>query len=68
MAQAYEVVRKKRRAKENERAKEVEPNRHGEATHGHELHLQELAFVVPRFVVPLILPTRLGHRGLEMCG
>ena len=41
MAQAYEVVRKKRRAKENERAKEVETDGHGKAIHGHELHLHD---------------------------
>ena len=67
MAQAYKVVRKNKREKENKRSKEVEPNGHVEATRGHELHLQESTSVVPRFVIPLILPTRLGHRGLEMC-
>ena len=37
VVQAYEVVRI------NKRAKEVKPDDHGEATHGHELHLNELA-------------------------
>jgi hypothetical protein len=51
-ALAYEVVRTNKRAKENERAKEVEPDGHGEATHGHELHLHELASVGSTMVVP----------------
>ena len=46
VAQAYEVVRKKRRAKE------VEPDGHGEATRGHELYLHELASVSSTMVVP----------------
>jgi hypothetical protein len=61
------VVRKKRRAKENERAKEVEPDGHGEATRGHELHLHELASVVPRLSFSSS-PTELGHEWLARCG
>ena len=49
VAQAYEMVRKN---KEQRRAKEVEPNGHGEVTHGHELNLHELAFVSSTMVVP----------------
>ena len=52
MAQAYEVVRKNKRTKENKRAEEVEPNGHGEATRGHELYLNELASVNSMMVVP----------------
>ena len=37
VVQAYEMVRI------NKRAKEVKPDGHGEATHGHELQLNELA-------------------------
>jgi hypothetical protein len=37
VAQAYEVVRKNKRTRENKRAKEVEPDGHGKATHSHEL-------------------------------
>ena len=43
---AYKVVRI------SKRAKEVKPNGHGEATRGHELHLNELAFVGSTKVVP----------------
>ena len=49
MAQANEVDK---RAKENEGAKEVEPDGHCKATHSHELHLNELAFVGSMKVVP----------------
>ena len=52
MAQAYKVVRKNKRDKENKRSKEVEPNGHGEATRGHELHLHKLASVNPTMVIP----------------
>ena len=52
MAQTYEVVRINKRTKENERAKEVEPDGHGEAIRGHELHLHELASVGSTMVVP----------------
>ena len=52
VAQAYEMVRKNKRAKENKGAKEVEPDGHGEATRGHELHLNELAFISPTMIVP----------------
>jgi hypothetical protein len=37
VAQAYEVVGKNKRTRENKRAKEVEPDGHGKATHDHEL-------------------------------
>ena len=46
VVQAYEVVRI------NKRAKEVKPDGHGEATRGHELYPNELAFVSPTMVVP----------------
>jgi hypothetical protein len=46
VAQAYEMVRK------NKRAKDVETDGHGEVTHGHELYLNKLAFVNPTMVVP----------------
>jgi hypothetical protein len=52
VAQAYEVVRKNKRTKENKGAKEVEPDGHGEATRGHELYLHELASVNSMMVVP----------------
>ena len=52
MAQAYEVDRMNKRAKENEGAKEVEPDGHGKATHGHELYLNKLASINPMMVVP----------------
>jgi hypothetical protein len=62
VAQAYEVVRI------NKRAKGVKPDGHGEATHGHELHLHELTSIVPRWSLPNSPPTRLGHGGLIGCG
>ena len=40
------------RTKENKRAKEIEPDGHGEATHGHELYLNKLAFMNSMMVVP----------------
>ena len=46
VVQSYEVVRI------NKRAKEVKPDGHGEATCGHELHLNELAFDGSTKVVP----------------
>ena len=46
VVEAYEVFRI------NKQAKEVKPDGHGKATHGHELHLNELAFVSPTMVVP----------------
>ena len=46
VVQAYEVVRI------NKRAKEVKPDDHGEATRGHELHLNELASYGSTKVVP----------------
>ena len=46
MVQAYKVVRI------NKQTKEVKPSGHGEATHGHELYLNELASVSPTMVVP----------------
>ena len=46
VVQAYEVVRI------SKRAKEVKPNGHGEATRGHELHLNELASIGFTKVVP----------------
>ena len=46
VVQAYEVVRI------NKRAKEVKPDGHGEATRGHELHLNEFASISPTMVVP----------------
>ena len=46
VVQAYEVVRI------SKRAKEVKPDGHGEATRGHELHLDELASVGSMKVVP----------------
>ena len=46
VVQAYKVVRI------NKRAKEVKPDGHNEATHGHELHLNELAFDGSTKVVP----------------
>ena len=49
MVQAYKVVRI------NKREKEVKPNGHGEATHGHELHLNELASDGSTKVVPLFV-------------
>jgi hypothetical protein len=56
VAQAYKVVRINKRAKENERAKEVEPDGHGEVIRDHELHLHELASVGSTMVVPIVLP------------
>ena len=52
MAQAYEVVRKNKRTKENKRAKEIEPDGHSEATCGHELYRNELASINSMMVVP----------------
>ena len=46
VVQAYEVVRIIKRTKV------VEPDDHGEATRGHELHLNELASVSPMMVIP----------------
>ena len=46
VVQAYEVVRI------NKRAKEVKPDGRGEAIRGHELYLNELAFVCPTMIVP----------------
>ena len=46
VVQAYEVVRI------NKRAKEVKPNGHSEATHGHVFHLNELASDGSMKVVP----------------
>ena len=46
VVQAYKVVRI------NKRAKDVKPDGHGEATHGHELHLNELASISPMMVIP----------------
>ena len=46
VVQAYEVVRI------NKRTKEVKPDGHGEATHGHTLHLDELASIGSMKVVP----------------
>ena len=46
VVQAYEVVRI------NKRAKEVKPDGHGEATRGHEVHLNELASNSSMKVVP----------------
>jgi hypothetical protein len=54
VVQAYEVVRKNKRAKikrEQER-KGVKPDGHGEATHGHELYLHELASISSMMVIP----------------
>jgi hypothetical protein len=51
VAQAYEMVMKNKRAKENKRAKDVEPDGHGEATRSHELYLNKLAFVNPTMVI-----------------
>ena len=48
VVQEYEVVRI------NKRAKEVKPDGLGEATHGHGLHLNELASDGSTKVVPLI--------------
>ena len=58
MAQAYEVDREK------ERAKEVELEGHGEATRGHELHLNKLPSVFTRLLSPNSPNIRLGHKGL----
>ena len=55
-------------AKENKREKEVEPNGHGEGTHGHELHLHELASINPTMVIPLSVFYRLHHNRLIVCG
>ena len=49
MVQAYKVVRI------NKRAKVKKADGHGEATHGHELHLNELAFDGSTKVVPLLM-------------
>ena len=49
VVQAYEVVRI------NKLAKEVKPDGHGEATHSHELHLNELASNGSTKVVPLFV-------------
>jgi len=38
--------------KENKRAKEVEPDGLGEATHRHELYLNKLASANPMMVIP----------------
>jgi hypothetical protein len=46
VVQAYEVVRI------NKRAKEVKADGHGEASHGHEFHLNELAFDGSTKVIP----------------
>ena len=46
VVQAYEVVRI------SKRAKEVKPDGHGEATRGHELHLNELASISSTMVIP----------------
>ena len=46
VVQPYEVVRI------NKRAKEVKPDGPSEVTHGHELHLNELAFDSSMKVVP----------------
>ena len=46
VVQAYEVARI------NKRAKDVKPDGHGEATCGHELYQNELAFVNSMMVVP----------------
>ena len=46
VVQAYEVVRI------SKRAKEVKLDGHGKATHGHELHLDELASIGSTKVVP----------------
>ena len=46
VVQAYEVVRI------SNQAKEVKLDGHGKATHSHELHLNELAFVSSMKVVP----------------
>ena len=61
VVQAYEVVRI------NKRAKKVEPNGHGEATHVHKLYQHELASVVLRLSSPNSPPMRLGHEGLDLC-
>jgi hypothetical protein len=47
---------------EQKRAKEVEPDGHGEATRDHELYLNELASMNSMMVVPLFVPSRLGQR------
>ena len=55
MAQAFEMVRKNKRAKESKkskRAKEVEPDDHSEATRGHELYPHGLSSIDPMKVVP----------------
>ena len=52
VAQAYRVIRMNKTTKENKRSKEVEPDGHGKATHGHELYLNKLASVSPTMVVP----------------
>jgi len=49
VVQAYKVVRI------NKRAKVVKADGHGEATHGHELHLNELCFDSSTKVVPLFV-------------
>ena len=56
-----------KRTMENKRAKEVEPNGHGEPTRGHELYLNKLAFVNSAMVVPKFVSYRLGHDGLIVC-
>ena len=52
VAQAYGVIRMNKRTKENKRAKDVEPDGLGEATHGHELYLNKLASTNPAMVIP----------------
>jgi hypothetical protein len=52
VAQAYKVDRMNKRAKESERAKEVEPDDHSEATHDHELYLHELSSISSMTVAP----------------
>ena len=61
VVQAYEVVRI------NKRTKEVKPDGHGEATHGHELHLHGLVSVVLQLSSPCS-PTELSHKWLAKCG
>ena len=61
-------LRRKGWNQESKRAKVVEPNGHGEATRGHELHLHESASINPMTVVPEFVSYRLGHDGLIVCG
>jgi hypothetical protein len=62
VVRAYEVARI------NKRTKEVEPGGHGEAIHGHELNLHQLASIDIQRLSPNSYPNRVGHRGLETCG